>query len=153
MKHIQLCKTVLNAWQQDYQTLHDILNSEQRALEKRNFDLLSQVLKEKDEAVSHINTQQIPPMIDNAGIQITSLAQLKKYCTENTQLSENWSELMQLVEKCCLKNEVNARLIELLTQSSRRTFNLIKGFDPDNNIYNACGDRTAVRHYGDSISA
>ena len=60
---------------------------------------------------------------------------------------------MELVEKCRFKNEVNGRLISLLNQSSRRTFNLIKGFDPDNNIYNATGNRTAVRHYGDSLSA
>ncbi len=153
MNNLQLCKTLINVWNQDYETLYDILNSEQLALEKRDFEALQKIVTEKNQMVSKINQHEIPPMIISMGKSITTMNQFKNYCLQNTDLVPVWQNLMQLVEKCCLKNEVNARLIELVTNSSQRTFNLIKGFDPDNNIYNAKGNRTTVRYYGDSLSA
>lgn len=153
MKNSQLCKTIINQWQQDYQTLHDLLSSEQTALEKRDFIKLEQAIKEKDRIVRQINAHQLPPLIDNQGVTITSLTKFKQHCLSELKLKEGWETLMALIEKCRFKNEVNARLVELLNQSSKRTFNLIKGFDPDNNIYNANGNSATVRHYGDSLSA
>jgi|GEM_PF-2185736 len=153
MKNTQHCQTIINQWQQDYQKLHDILNDEQLALEKRDFEKLARVTGEKNQLVAQINAHQLPPVIDQRGTTITSLNDFKHYCISNDELESKWVGLMNLVEQCRFKNEVNARLVELLNQSSRRTFNLIKGFDPDNNIYNANGNRTAVRHYSDSLSA
>lgn len=153
MKNLQNCHTIINSWQQDYQLLHDILNSEQLALEHRDFDKLTQVISEKDKQINTINGHAIPCVIDQNGKNTTSLGEFKSFCVSHPQLEPAWNELMQLLEKCCVKNEVNARLIDLINQSSRRTFNLIKGFDPDNNIYNAKGDRTRVRYYNDSLSA
>ncbi len=153
MNELQVYQTVLNSWKQDYELLHDILNSEQRALEKRVFDQLVQLVKEKDAAVKRINSHQVPPIINAQGVNNTSLNEFKKFCSRNPALAESWTELMQLVEKCCFKNEVNARLIDLLNHSSQRTFNLIKGCDPDNNIYNSQGNRTTVRHFSSSLSA
>ena len=153
MNNTQLSQTVLNAWIQDYQQLHDILNAEQAALEKRDFDRLQQLIKEKDETVTHINTHQVPAIANERGLKITHLGEFKQLCVANSELKEVWTEMIQLVEKCCLKNEVNARLIKLVETSSKRTFNLIKGFDPDNNIYNSSGNRSTVRYYSDSLSA
>ncbi|MGX5173470.1 flagellar export chaperone FlgN [Aliikangiella sp. IMCC44653] len=153
MKNRQLAKTLINVWKQDYQTLYDCLNQEQRALEKRDFDGLSCSVKEKDEMVAKINSHQVPPMLSDSGTQILSQGQFAEFCLSCNELSGYWKELMGLVKKCCLKNEVNARLIELINVSSQRTFNLIKGFDPDNNIYNAKGNRTTVRYHNDSVSA
>ncbi|MET1257248.1 flagella synthesis protein FlgN [Aliikangiella maris] len=153
-QHIeQLCLAVMNSWLQDYQALFDVLNSEQAALEKRDFNTLKQVIADKNAIIKKINGQKFPPFIDHKGLQITSLSGLKNYCQNHPSLSQNWSNLMQLVEKCCLKNEVNARLIELISASSRRVFNIIRGIDPDNNLYNSQGDRTTVRHFSNSISA
>ena len=153
MKNLQHSQTVINSWQQDYQSLHDILNSEQYALEHRNFDELTQIINDKNSLINTINSHQAPNLTNKSGKNATSLREFKAFCVAQPELQTSWNELMLLVEKCCQKNEVNARLIELLNQSSRRTFNLIKGFDPDNNIYNAKGDRTRVRYYSDSLSA
>ena len=153
MKNLQQCQTVINQWQQDYQRLHDILNDEQLALEKRSFEQLELAIQEKNKTVTQINTHQLPPILNQHGNLINSLPEFKLHCFSNTKLESPWEVLMELVEKCSFKNEVNARLVNLLNESSRRTFNLIKGFDPDNNIYNATGNRTAVRHYGNSLSA
>ncbi|TQV84878.1 flagella synthesis protein FlgN [Aliikangiella coralliicola] len=153
MNSAQLCQTLINQWQQDYQQLHDILNSEQVALENRDFASLTKLIKEKDSLVQTINKHNIPPILKQHGISVSSMNEFKHYCFADEQLAPVWRELMGLVEKCSFKNEVNSRLIELLNVSCRRTFNLIKGFDPDNNIYNASGDRTAVKHFSASISA
>jgi len=153
MKEIQIYQTLLNQWQEQYQTLHDILNYEQNALEKRDFTLLESLVKEKNTLVKKINQQQIPAIISDGNVTQPNIHRLKKFCLEHVELKSDWNELMLLVEQCNFKNEVNSRLIDLVTTSTKRTFNLIKGFDPDNNIYNAKGDRTLVKHYGQSISA
>jgi len=153
MKNLQQCQTIINQWQQDYQQLHDILNDEQLSLEKREFEQLKKTTQEKNSMVHHINKHELPLLMDLKGIQINSLNQFKQHCNDNPELKKSWEALMNVVGMCSFKNEVNARLIQLLHQSSRRTLNLIKGFDPDNNIYNASGNRTAVRHSSDTISA
>jgi flagellar biosynthesis/type III secretory pathway chaperone len=153
MDNLQQCQTIINQWQQDYQRLHDILSDEQLALEKRSFDLLELATQEKNKTVNQINAHELPPILNHNSSIINSLPEFKLHCFSNLKLKSSWEDLMELVEKCSFKNEVNGRLINLLSQSSRRTFNLIKGFDPDNNIYNATGNRTAVRHYGNSLSA
>ncbi len=153
MNTTQLCQTIINQWQQDYQQLHDILNNEQSALESRDFDALTQAVKDKDHIVKQINAHQLPALTNKNGISIRTFQDFKAHCIREQLLNSSWLELMNLVEKCCFKNEVNARLISLLEQSNKRTFNLIKGFDPDNSVYNASGNRTTVRHYNSSVSA
>lgn len=153
MKNTQLCQTIINQWQQDYQQLHDILNNEQLALQNSDFEQLTLITQEKNKMVKQINQHKLPALIDGQGGSISSLPEFKQHCIDKSELKNGWETLMTLVEKCSFQNEVNARMVNLLNKSSRRTFNLIKGFDPDNNIYNASGNRTAIRHYGDSISA
>lgn len=133
--------------------LHDVLSGEQLALEKRDVVELEKSSNEKNKMVKQINAHELPPLIDHRGITISSLSDFKQHCINDGQLKKGWNDLMSLVEKCNFKNEVNGRLISLLDQSSRRTINLIKGFDPDNNIYNATGSRSMVRHSGGSVSA
>lgn len=153
MKEIQIYQTLLNHWTEQYHSLHDILNCEQLALEKRDFNHLASLAKEKNELVKQINQQQIPAIIEQGHANQPKINEVKKFCLNNLELSSSWQQLMRIVEQCHFKNEVNARLIELVSVSTKRTFNLIKGFDPDNNIYNSTGDRTIVKHYGQSISA
>lgn len=153
MKEIQVYRTLINQWVEQYQCLHDILNSEQVALEKRDFVSLEALVKEKNTLVKQINLEQIPAIINDGAITQPKIKQMKKYCLETPELTSNWKELMSLVDQCHFKNEVNARLIELVTCSTKRTFNLIKGFDPDNNIYDANGDRKMVKHFGQPLSA
>ena len=153
MKEIQIYQTLLNQWTAQYQSLHDILNCEQLALETRDFTKLASLSNEKNELVKQIDRHQIPAIISKGEASQPKINQVKKFCLQNPELSASWEGLMNLVGQCNFKNEVNARLIELVTVSTKRTFNLIKGFDPDNNIYNASGDRTIVKHYGQSLSA
>ncbi len=153
MQKHQVYQTLINQWRTQYQQLHDLLNSEQNALEKRDFQSLELIVKEKTELVQQINLEQIPAMIHQGNITQPTLMQLKAYCVNEPSLTTSWNSLMELVDQCHFKNEVNARLIDLVTQSTKRTFNLIKGFDPDNNIYDNQGDQKIVSHYGSSVSA
>lgn len=153
MNNEQAYQTLLNAWLENYQELHDILNSEQLALEKRDFDQLNKTIIEKDLLIKNINRQAMTEITRDNGETVSTLQQLKDFCLSNTALSEKWQNLVSVIEQCTLKNEVNARLITLLNNSTQRTFNLIKGFDPDNNIYNASGNRATVRYSNNSVSA
>jgi flagellar biosynthesis/type III secretory pathway chaperone len=153
MQKHHVYQTLINQWRTQYQQLHDLLNSEQNALEKRDFETLELIVKEKTELVEQINLEQIPAMINQGNITQPTLMQLKTYCVNEPTLTASWNSLMELVDQCHFKNEVNSRLIDLVTQSTKRTFNLIKGFDPDNNIYDNQGDQKIVSHYGSSVSA
>jgi flagellar biosynthesis/type III secretory pathway chaperone len=153
MKETQIYQTLINQWHAQYKQLHDLLSSEQLALEKRDFVTLEALVSEKTILVQQINLEQIPAIINQGNVSQPNLIQLKNYCLNDKTLTPSWNRLMELVNQCHFKNEVNARLIELVTQSTKRTFNLIKGFDPDNNIYDSQGDQKIVSHYGSSVSA
>ena len=153
MKEIQMYQTLINHWSNQYNQLHDLLVLETKALEKRDFENLEALVSKKNNLVEQINLDQIPAVINQGGVAQPKLANVKQFCVNNTELKPNWDGLMKLVATCHHKNEVNAQLIELVTKSTKRTFNIIKGFDPDNNIYDAKGDRKVVSHYGQPVSA
>ena len=153
MKEIQVYQTLLNQWSNQYSELLTLVNQEQQALEKRDFQELELLVHKKNELLKIINLDQIPAIINNGNVAQPKLAQVKQFCLKTPELSSSWAALMELVSKCHHKNEVNSKMIELLTTSTKRTFNIIKGFDPDNNIYDAKGDRKIVSHYGQPVSA
>lgn len=153
MNEVQVYQTLINQWMEQYNTLHDILNCEQSALEKRDFAKLGSLTKEKLELVRQINQHQLPSIISTTAPTLPKINQVRVFCLNNDDLKPSWESLMELVDQCNFKNEVNARLINIVSKSTRRTFNLIKGFDPDNNIYNASGDSTLVKHFGVPLSA
>ncbi len=153
MKEIQVYRTLINQWRSQYQSLHELVTKEKQALEKRDFEQLEKLVQQKNELVAKINLDQIPAIIDRGNVAQPKLAQVKQFCLNSPELQTSWNELMDLVGQCFHLNEVNAQLIELLTNSTKRTFNIIKGFDPDNNIYDAKGDRKIISHYGQPVSA
>ncbi len=153
MNQIQVFQTLLNQWNLQYESLKNILDEEQKALETRNFSQLEAAVKQKNKQVKEINLLQDPTAMDQSKISISTINKLRGKCKDSPLLSENWKKLIDLVGQCHFKNEVNARMIELMTVSTKRTFNLIKGFDPDNNIYNAKGSRAKVTHFGQPLSA
>jgi len=153
MNEQQIYLTLINHWKEQYRQLHDILNSEQSALEKRDFLTLEALVKEKDQLIKTIRVEQIPAIINRGSIKQPNLGEVKDICQSQTELKPHWQSLMELVDQCHFKNEVNAQLIELITQSTKRMFNLIRGCDPDNNIYDHKGDSKVIKHFGTPISA
>ncbi|MDQ7048700.1 MAG: flagellar protein FlgN [Enterobacterales bacterium] len=153
MNEQQIYLTLINHWKEQYRQLHDILNSEQSALEKRDFTSLESLVKEKDRLIKTIRVEQIPAIINQGSIKQPNLAEVKMICQSQEELKYHWQSLMELVDQCHFKNEVNAQLIELITHSTKRMFNLIKGCDPDNNIYDHKGDSKVIKHFGTPISA
>ena len=153
MNEQQIYLTLINHWKEQYRQLHDILNSEQLALEKRDFLTLEALVKEKDQLIKTIRVEQIPAIINKGSIKQPNLGEVKVICQSQTELKPHWQSLMELVDQCHFKNEVNAQLIELITHSTKRMFNLIRGCDPDNNIYDHKGDSKVIKHFGTPISA
>ncbi|PCI73317.1 MAG: hypothetical protein COB38_01065 [Gammaproteobacteria bacterium] len=169
MNKIQEFKTFINLWLASYQQLNDILENEQKALEKRDYTSLEKLVSEKNILVNQINEQPIPSQavsqqefdgqLSNSKItpiKESALGKLNKarvFCLNNVELKTSWEELIELVGECNFKNEVNSKIVQLITTSTKRTFNLIKGFDPDNNLYNSEGNRSLVQHQGRSLIA
>lgn len=149
----QLYLTLINQWAAQYQDLCQLLSDEQRALEQRDFELLSKLISQKNRLVDQINSDQIPSIINHGTSTPIKLRQVKNYCFTSESLQPFWKDLMTIVDQCNHKNEVNAHLITLISKATKRTFNLIKGFDPDNNIYDAHGDRKQVKHFSQPLSA
>ncbi|MBV1910124.1 MAG: flagellar protein FlgN [Kangiellaceae bacterium] len=153
MKETQIYQTLINQWMSQYNELLELLSQEQRTLEKRDFEQLEMLVRQKNELVNKISLEQIPSIINDGNVAQLTFSQVKQYCLQTPDLQDEWKNLMTLVGQCHHKNEVNSKVIELMTKSTKRTFNLIKGFDPDNNIYDAKGDRKIVSHYGRPVSA
>ncbi len=153
MKKSQQYLTIINLWKQDYQSLYEALNLEQTSLEKNDFQQLAHAIKAKNDILERIAQHTPPKPNDTNCVHLSEMLDFRNYCEESSELKGSWKELTELVKQCHFKNEVNSKLIELLYQSNQRIFNLIKGFDPDNNIYNANGDSLQVRHSGGSLSA
>jgi len=149
----QVYLTLINQWSTQYQTLLEVLGNEQKALENRDFDGLGSLIKKKDRLVEQINNDQIPSIINRGTSTPIKLKQVRNYCLKTPQLKSHWDKLMAIVDQCNHNNEVNAQLIVLISKSTKRAFNLIKGFDPDNNIYDSKGDRKQVKHFGQPLSA
>ena len=159
MNKTQELKTFINQWTISYKELDGLLDGEQKALEARDFTSLEKIVNAKNKLVIQINEQQIP-VIEEQGfngllannnitpIKESALSKLHKardFCLQTDELKNHWLNLIELVEQCNYKNEVNANMVQLITTSTKRTFNLIKGFDPDNNLYNRDGDRSMVQ--------
>jgi len=149
----QIYLTLINQWSAQYQKLLEVLCGEQKALERRDFEGLGSLIKQKDTMVEQINKDQIPSIINQGTTVPIKLKQVRNYCLQTPQLKPYWDKLMEIVDQCNHKNEVNAQLIQLISKSTKRAFNLIKGFDPDNNIYDSKGDRKQVKHFGQPLSA
>jgi flagellar biosynthesis/type III secretory pathway chaperone len=146
--------TVINLWKQDYQSLYEALELEQQSLEKSDFQQLAHAIKLKDDILNKISQHQPPKPVNGTNcVHLSSMLDFKHHCEESSDTRNEWKSLSSLVKQCHFKNEVNSKLIELLYQSNQRIFNLIKGFDPDNNIYNANGNSQQVRHSSGSLSA
>ena len=152
MEKAQEIKTFINQWMLSYKSLNELLIQEQKALEVRDFTLLDKIVKSKNELINLINEQPIPSVENQAAnfqenlalnnitpIKETALTKLNKakiFCMNSVSLKTAWLDLIELVKDCQYRNEVNSKMVELITTSTKRTFNLIKGFDPDNNLYN-----------------
>ena len=153
MKDLSNYLTAINHWTNQYQSLLEILVDEQKALEKRDYPSLEALVSDKNTLVKEIAEAQSVISSPDSPKKLVNLVEIKTMALNTSELKPYWEKLMNLVAQCNQKNEVNSRLIELVTQSTKRTFNLIKGFDPDNNIYDAKGDRKVVKHVGQAVSA
>lgn len=144
MQNLQQHHTLLNQWIDDYQALYQILVKEQQALAGNDYQQLAETIAEKNHRLNIIN-QHTAADLANSGLATNmSMDDFKSFCLTHSELAVPWKKLTGIAEKCQQKNEVNAELVGLLIQSSKRLHNLIKGFDPDNHLYNARGNQTKV---------
>ncbi|MDH5432583.1 MAG: flagellar protein FlgN [Gammaproteobacteria bacterium] len=155
MNVLNIYQTTLNQWIRDYQSLHEVLCQEQNALEKRDFKLLDNVTEEKNRIISLINDHMIPDL-DKTEVKrsekVVALKDFKDRCESAKNLQDLWNELTQIVIQCQFKNEVNARMVSLLSTSTKRTFNLIKGMDPESNVYTANGESSGGSRNNSALS-
>jgi len=148
-----LVKNTLNEWHSDYLVLNQLLERELATLENRDFDQLESITSEKNNIMLKINSHDLPGEFKTDAGANAALSKLNDYCEKDKELSEKWETIIALLTDCAHRNEVNGRMIKLLDSSSRRVFNLLKGMDPDNNIYNATGACSRVEASRASVSA
>lgn len=153
MDIIQSIKTMLNEWSSDYEQLNTTLNEEKIALEKREFDALAKTIQTKEHLVRKIHQHAVPVELFPTIKQNITLFDIKSLCESEKQLTPDWKNLMTIVAKCNFQNEVNGQLVGLLDNSCKRIFNLMRGFDPDNNLYNATGSSSRMMQSNASVSA
>jgi len=143
----QQCQKILKQWLVDYRQFHDLLASEYQALCQRDYDAIETLLAEKKSLLDKIQRQQQTQQ--SAAETFKNLAII---CNKDKDLQPVWQEFLHTAQQCQVKNEVNAKMVSSLLNANKRLFNLFKGADPDNNIYDARGDRHLVNSGGRSVS-
>lgn len=153
MNQEQIIETLINHWKEQYTRLGQVLSDERLALQKRDFNEMELAIQRKNAMILEINEQSIPANLAQHLNQPIELNQIKQISNSSTRLSPLWENLKTLVENCRYENEVNGNMVELVATSTKRTFNLIRGINPDNRLYNSEGDNTNVSYRGQALTA
>ena len=132
------CQNLINAWQQDYAALYDLLLSEKLALQERNFETLAAITEQKNELLNQITQRQAVN-----GSTAIAHQQLKSFVQQIPELEQSWQSMLERASHCQMMNEINGQMLAMMSNANRRTLNIVRGIQPDNNIY----DKTGSRHW------
>ncbi|MBB1126649.1 flagella synthesis protein FlgN [Thiospirillum jenense] len=129
--------------------LENALAEETSAIERRDADLLQQVVAAKKGIVMRLEqeTQLQRQQVENSGQAFTPQG-LDVFLTaldDSTRtLITQWNSLRQVIVRCDLMNKTNARLIERHRQRVATTIQLLRGDDGNGGVYTPKGQTTPI---------
>ncbi len=131
------------------QQLENILAEETHAIERRDADLLQQVVAVKQGIVARLEqeTQLQRQLVEQSG-QAFNPPGVELFLTtvddKNHTLMTHWNHLRQVIVRCDLMNKTNARLIERHRQRVATTIQLLRGDDNHGGVYTPKGQASPI---------
>ena len=115
------------------------LELEYEALAEHNSATLEEVVRDKQERIQQLEVisrrrEDLLVSFDSASDNVNTdeNIQNKNYqFNDDRQLTELWSELVNVAEECREKNRVNGSIVELVSRQSRHALDILRGIAPD----------------------
>ncbi|MDO3385090.1 flagellar protein FlgN [Gilvimarinus sp. SDUM040013] len=139
------------------EALLDLLRQENELLKERKHPELETIVSAKSE---HLNTLDAHARERSALLKSLGLAndsdgwvQYMHSQPPLVALTEQWTQLQELVHQCTLQNDKNGKLINRSQQTLNRLLDLVKGKGAGENLYNAKGATTNRAASGTMVKA
>ena len=115
------------------------LELEYEALAEHHSAVLEEVVRDKQEKIQQLEAisrrrEKLLASFEgvNADAEADQNQQNKRYqFNDNQQLTELWSELINVAEECREKNRVNGSIVEQVSRQSRHALDILRGIAPD----------------------
>ncbi|MGB5260882.1 MAG: flagellar protein FlgN [Gammaproteobacteria bacterium] len=126
------------------QQLSDLLDREFAAITDKDFAAFEQTVAEKALAVEQLDLleQERVALIEAAGQKPGpgDFLYFLQWCDPAQNITPAWEQLLSLAGKCRDQNLRNHHLIELCSRHTRETLRILRGEDPQPDLYQADGD-------------
>ena len=117
------------------------LELEYEALAEHHSTMLDEVVRDKQEKIQQLEVvsrrrEKLLASFDAVNVDANAEAdesrQNRRYqFNDDRQLTELWSELVNVAEACREKNRVNGSIVELVSRQSRHALDILRGITPD----------------------
>lgn len=138
--------------------LYEIVKKEYDILNSRITDALETYSVEKQPLIVQLDqlNQQWLALLEKETVSLHS-DKIKLYLEDydsinGTALKTTWQNLVKAAKACQKANEVNGRIISLRYQATMHTLQILRGNNPDENIYNGQGARTSTYAGGHELA-
>ncbi|MGS2717507.1 flagella synthesis protein FlgN [Eionea flava] len=138
------------------QQLMNLLEQERRLLKQKNYDSLNELLTKKNPLIDQLK--------NHADIRRQWLQSLYKVADESywrefvesfglPELSQQWHDVNETIEKCKLLNDTNGLLITRGQKTYEQLIFLLKGGNRQADVYTAKGSKQSIRAYSSVAKA
>jgi len=132
----QVVKQVLQSEVDCAHSLLQSLNQEYEALAEHHTATLEDVVRNKQDKIQQLEsaTREREKILASAdGVTVFDDKEKNKHYQFNgdKQLMGLWDELVDVAEKCRLKNRVNGSIVEVVSRQSRHALDILHGIVPD----------------------
>jgi flagella synthesis protein FlgN len=129
--------------------LAQALDRENAAICSRDLPVLQQAIADKQAELQRLEelNRERGLLVESHGYGSGSegMKACLQRCDDNAGLAVKWRQLLKIAEDCRHQNRMNHQLMELGSRHIQRALCILRGEDPDQNLYGPGGDNL-VRH-------
>lgn len=127
-------------------TLIELLDREQDALQARDVDALADIIEKKAQPLNRLEEsgKQRAVWANVPAVEQSSKAwnaMLEQLASDN--IKKDWEKLKELTKECCQKNEVNGKILVRQKQIYGRLLEIMRGQSQSPSLYTATGAATS----------
>ena len=126
------------------QQLSDLLDTEYTAITGKDFPSFEQTIDEKSTTVEQLDLleQERIALLEMAGYKPgpDGILYFMQWCDPGQDISPLWEQLLALAGRCRGQNRRNHQLIEICSRHTRETLCILRGEDPQQELYGRNGD-------------
>lgn len=137
--------------------LAEVLNSENAAIGRRELAALEQAITDKQAGL-----QRLEELNRERGLLVASqgfatdkagMESCLKWCDTTGLLTGKWRQLLSVADNCRTQNRMNRQLMDMGSRHIHHALCILRGEDPDQNLYGPGGDNIAPHASRDLATA